>query len=38
MEDDNGESIHTYLAEAQIKITYETSGEHPEQSSLYVIN
>ncbi|WP_180816595.1 heat shock protein HspQ [Arsenophonus endosymbiont of Aphis craccivora] len=32
MEDDNGEPIHTYLAEAQI--TYETSDEHPEQSSL----
>ncbi|VAY02294.1 Heat shock protein HspQ [Arsenophonus endosymbiont of Aleurodicus dispersus] len=32
MEDDNGEPIHTYLAEAQI--TYETSNEHPEQSSL----
>ncbi|MFS1538196.1 MAG: heat shock protein HspQ [Candidatus Phlomobacter fragariae] len=32
MEDDNGEPIHTYLAEAQI--TYETSDEHPEQPSL----
>ncbi len=32
MEDDNGDRIHTYLAEAQI--TYEASNEHPEQSSL----
>ncbi|MBD1228995.1 MULTISPECIES: heat shock protein HspQ [Xenorhabdus] len=32
MEDDNGQPIHTYLAEAQL--TYETSDEHPEQSSL----
>lgn len=32
MEDNNGEPIHTYLAEAQI--TYEISDEHPDQSSL----
>ncbi|MGP1959070.1 MAG: heat shock protein HspQ [Arsenophonus sp. NC-CH8-MAG3] len=32
MEDNNGEPIHTYLAEAQI--TYEISDEHPEHSSL----
>ncbi|MEI9532909.1 heat shock protein HspQ [Moellerella wisconsensis] len=32
MEDDDGEAIHTYLAEAQI--TYETYGDHPEQSSM----
>ncbi|WMY97343.1 MAG: heat shock protein HspQ [Arsenophonus sp.] len=32
MEDDNGDPIHTYLAEAQI--TYELLKEHPEQSSL----
>ncbi|MGP1931223.1 MAG: heat shock protein HspQ [Arsenophonus sp. ET-YP4-MAG3] len=32
MEDDNGEPIHSYLAEVQI--TYEISDEHPEQPSL----
>ncbi len=32
MEDDNGEAIHTYLAEAQI--SYESYDEHPEHSSL----
>ncbi len=32
MEDDNGQPVHTYLAEAQL--AYETSDEHPEQPSL----
>ncbi|EMM5119268.1 heat shock protein HspQ [Providencia stuartii] len=32
MADDNGEAIHTYLAEAQI--TYETADDHPEQPSM----
>lgn len=32
MEDDNGQPVHTYLAEAQLK--GESSDEHPEQPSL----
>lgn len=32
MEDDNGDAVHTYLAEAQI--TYETAEDHPEQPSM----
>ncbi len=32
MEDDNGDAVHTYLAEAQI--TYETVEDHPEQPSM----
>ncbi|MFS2224919.1 heat shock protein HspQ [Pantoea sp. B65] len=32
MEDDNGQPIHTYLAESQL--SWETPGEHPEQPSL----
>lgn len=32
MEDEEGEPIHTYLAEAQI--TYEMSDEHPEHPTL----
>ncbi|MBP2170662.1 heat shock protein HspQ [Erwinia toletana] len=32
MEDDNGQPIHTYLAESQL--SWETQGEHPEQPSL----
>lgn len=32
MEDDEGEPIHTYLAEAQL--TSEVADEHPEQSSM----
>ncbi|EYU13275.1 heat shock protein HspQ [Photorhabdus aegyptia] len=32
MEDDNGQPVHTYLAEAQL--AYEISDEHPEQPSL----
>ncbi|MBZ4345997.1 heat shock protein HspQ, partial [Mycobacterium tuberculosis] len=32
MEDDDGQPIHTYLAEAQL--SSETRDEHPEQPSL----
>nr|WP_314266864.1 heat shock protein HspQ [uncultured Moellerella sp.] len=32
MEDDEGEAVHTYLAEVQI--TYEAYDDHPEQSSM----
>ncbi|MCU5775157.1 heat shock protein HspQ [Erwiniaceae bacterium BAC15a-03b] len=32
MEDDNGQPLHTYLAESQL--SWETPGEHPEQPSL----
>ncbi|AJI94084.1 hemimethylated DNA binding domain protein [Yersinia ruckeri] len=32
MEDDEGQPIHTYLAEAQL--TYETQEAHPDQPSL----
>ncbi|MGK9172749.1 heat shock protein HspQ [Yokenella regensburgei] len=32
MEGDDGEPVHTYLAEAQL--TRETADEHPEQSSM----
>jgi heat shock protein HspQ len=32
MEDDDGEPVHTYLAEAQLKS--EASDEHPEQPSM----
>lgn len=32
MEDDRGQTIHTYLAESQL--SWESSDNHPEQSSL----
>lgn len=32
MEDDKGQTIHTYLAESQL--LWESNREHPEQSSL----
>ncbi|WP_380181517.1 heat shock protein HspQ [Kalamiella sp. sgz302252] len=32
MEDDNGETVHTYLAEAQLG--WEIPGEHPEHPSM----
>ncbi|MBV7403598.1 heat shock protein HspQ [Enterobacter sp. ENT03] len=32
MEDDNGQPVHTYLAEAQL--TSEIQAEHPEQPSM----
>ncbi|MEJ4043403.1 heat shock protein HspQ [Erwinia sp. SLM-02] len=32
MEDDDGQTVHTYLAEAQI--SWEQPGEHPDQQSL----
>ncbi|OON40979.1 heat-shock protein HspQ [Izhakiella australiensis] len=32
MEDDDGQPVHTYLAEAQL--SWEAQAEHPEQSSL----
>lgn len=32
MEDDNGDAVHTYLAEVQI--TYEAVEDHPEQPSM----
>lgn len=32
MEDDRGQTIHTYLAESQL--SWELTGNHPEQSSL----
>ncbi|MCS2163173.1 heat shock protein HspQ [Scandinavium sp. H11S7] len=32
MEDDDGEPVHTYLAEAQLQ--NETNDEHPEQPSM----
>ena len=32
MEDEEGQTVHTYLAEAQI--AWEQPGEHPDQQSL----
>jgi len=32
MEDDNGQTVHTYLAEAQL--SWEQPGDHPDQPSL----
>ncbi len=32
MEDDDGQTVHTYLAEAQL--AWEQPGDHPEQASL----
>lgn len=32
MEDDDGQAVHTYLAESQL--SWETQGEHPEHPSL----